>query len=282
MPRATRQRVTGVTVAIGSLVLVLAAAPFLPRGGGDQDAVRPSAADDPALLAHATAGQSAVTAAAEAEIDRVVNQGLTAGSGHQRQPERHTHHRVTGGGPDPVCRLRGPALLPAPGLDRRGPERSGRQRDRPGHPSQQPAVDSPGQRHRRRGHPHHPPGLRAAVARRSGRRRTCRADRGRQGRRQGVADPEPDRGRPATTGLPRPASRDPHAGHGHRHQATKPTVNATSAPTPRSSASSTPTPSAPRDDQVVEATTRSEPRFSADTRWPSKPAPTTADRPRCR
>ena len=77
MPRATRQRVTGVTVAIGSLVLVLAAAPFLPRGGGDQGAVKPSAADDPALLAHATAGQSAVTAAAEAEIDRVVNQGLT-------------------------------------------------------------------------------------------------------------------------------------------------------------------------------------------------------------
>ena len=79
MPRATRQRVTGVTVAIGSLVLVLAAAPFLPRGGGDQGAVKPSAADDPALLAHATAGQSAMTAAAEAEIDRVVNQGLTSG-----------------------------------------------------------------------------------------------------------------------------------------------------------------------------------------------------------
>ena len=78
MPRATRQRATGVTVAIGSLVLVLAAAPFLPRGGGDQDAVRPAAADHPALPAHATAGQSAVTEAAEAEIDRVVNQGLTA------------------------------------------------------------------------------------------------------------------------------------------------------------------------------------------------------------
>ena len=79
MPRATRQRVTGVTVAIGSLALVLAAAPFLPRGGGDQAAVRPSAADERASLAHATAGQSALTAAAEAEIDRVVNQGLTAG-----------------------------------------------------------------------------------------------------------------------------------------------------------------------------------------------------------
>jgi hypothetical protein len=79
MPRATRQRVTGITVAIASLGLLLAAAPFLPRGGDDNGAVRPSAADDAAALAHATAGTSAVTPAAQAEIDKIVNQGLTVG-----------------------------------------------------------------------------------------------------------------------------------------------------------------------------------------------------------
>jgi hypothetical protein len=78
MPRATRLRTTGTTIAIGSLAVLLAAAPFLPRGGGDQGAVRPSAAGDRAALAHATAGQSAVTTTARAEIDRIVNQGLTA------------------------------------------------------------------------------------------------------------------------------------------------------------------------------------------------------------
>jgi hypothetical protein len=77
MPRATRQRVTGITVAIGSLAVLLAAAPFLPRGGGDHDAVRPSAADE-AGLKHATAGLSTVTSAAQEEIDRIVNQGVMA------------------------------------------------------------------------------------------------------------------------------------------------------------------------------------------------------------
>ena len=84
MPRAPRQRLTGVTVAVGSLALVLAAAPFLPRGGADPDAVQPLGADDPVALAHATAGASAVTAAAQAEIDRIVNQGLTGGHGSLR------------------------------------------------------------------------------------------------------------------------------------------------------------------------------------------------------
>jgi len=77
MTRPRRLRLNGITVILAALGLLLAAAPFLPRGGGDQGAVRPSSADD-SRLAHAIAGASAITPQAKAEIDRVVNAGLTS------------------------------------------------------------------------------------------------------------------------------------------------------------------------------------------------------------
>jgi len=85
MPRATRPSTPRTSrptkVAIGMLAALLVAAPFVPRGGGDQGAVRPSAVENQAGLEHATAGTSAVTAAAESEIGRVVEQGRLIGRG---------------------------------------------------------------------------------------------------------------------------------------------------------------------------------------------------------
>lgn len=82
MPRASRQGSTRLPlpwmVGAGALALLLVAALFVPRGGDDRGAVRSSAAEEAAALMHATAGESAVTASAKAEIDRIVNQGLVA------------------------------------------------------------------------------------------------------------------------------------------------------------------------------------------------------------
>ena len=64
------------TLALGALVLLLGAAPFVPHGGAEPGAFSPSAAETRALLRHAVAGPSALTPAAQAEIDRVVAAGL--------------------------------------------------------------------------------------------------------------------------------------------------------------------------------------------------------------
>ena len=66
------------TVAICTLVVVLAAAPFVPRGAREPGAVSPSAAQTRALLRHAVAGPSTITAVARAEIDAVVAAGLAS------------------------------------------------------------------------------------------------------------------------------------------------------------------------------------------------------------
>ncbi len=81
MPRASRQR-SGtplpIKIAIGLLAVLLIGAPFVPRGGGDDGAVRPSAAGESTDLGSATAGDSAITAAAQDEIDRVVAEGAVS------------------------------------------------------------------------------------------------------------------------------------------------------------------------------------------------------------
>jgi hypothetical protein len=64
------------TLALGALVLLLGVAPFVPHGAGEPGALAPSAAETRALLRHAVAGPSALTPAAQAEIDRVVAAGL--------------------------------------------------------------------------------------------------------------------------------------------------------------------------------------------------------------
>ncbi|MGD9960061.1 C39 family peptidase [Nocardioides sp.] len=84
MPRASRQRSgtsPGLKVAVGALAALLVGALFVPRGGDDDRAVRPSAAAENGDLADASAGPSAVTPEAQAEIDRVVTQGLTSARG---------------------------------------------------------------------------------------------------------------------------------------------------------------------------------------------------------
>ena len=75
-----RRRPRPRTLAIGALVLLLAAAPFVPRGG-DDGAIRPSGDGKVGALGAAaalTAGASRITPAMRAEIDRVVAAGQRA------------------------------------------------------------------------------------------------------------------------------------------------------------------------------------------------------------
>jgi hypothetical protein len=69
MPRRPRPR----TIAIGALFVLLAAAPFVPRGGGDHGVIAPSG-ERPHFVPRAAeaAGYSKVTPAMRAEIARVV------------------------------------------------------------------------------------------------------------------------------------------------------------------------------------------------------------------
>ncbi|HEU4812471.1 MAG TPA: C39 family peptidase [Nocardioides sp.] len=66
------------TIAIGAFALLLAATPFIPRGGGDDASLRPSGQEEYGALA-ATAGAGRVTPDLQAEIDRVVAEGLAVG-----------------------------------------------------------------------------------------------------------------------------------------------------------------------------------------------------------
>lgn len=61
---------------VGVLVLLLALAPFVPRGDGD-GSLLPSGDQEYGARAASTAGLSKLTPEARAEIDRVVNQGTT-------------------------------------------------------------------------------------------------------------------------------------------------------------------------------------------------------------
>jgi len=64
-------------IAIALLLLLLTAAPFVPRGSREDGAISPSAAETRARLAHAVAGRTALTPTAVAEIDRVAGAALT-------------------------------------------------------------------------------------------------------------------------------------------------------------------------------------------------------------
>ena len=78
------------TIAIGAFALLLAAAPFIPRGGGDDGALLPSGKQgNAALLPADTVGYGTVTPDLQREIDRVVNQGLTLGrAGGKQTPDQ--------------------------------------------------------------------------------------------------------------------------------------------------------------------------------------------------
>jgi Peptidase_C39 like family len=78
------------TLAIGAFALLLAAAPFAPRGGGDDGALLPSGEQKPSALLPAEAvGYGTVTPDLQREIDRVVDQGLALGRVSARQaPEQ--------------------------------------------------------------------------------------------------------------------------------------------------------------------------------------------------
>ncbi len=78
------------TIAIGAFALLLAAAPLVPRGGGDEGALRPSGEQKPAALLPADAvGYGAVTPDLQREIDRVVHEGLALGRvSARRTPEQ--------------------------------------------------------------------------------------------------------------------------------------------------------------------------------------------------
>lgn len=67
------------TIAIGAFALLLAAAPFVPHGGGDDGALRPTGTQHIALAAAETAGRGTLTPDLQSEIDRVVAQGHTVG-----------------------------------------------------------------------------------------------------------------------------------------------------------------------------------------------------------
>ena len=64
-------------IAIALALLLLAAAPFVPRGSREDGAISPSATETRARLAHAVAGRTPLTASAVAEIDRVASAALT-------------------------------------------------------------------------------------------------------------------------------------------------------------------------------------------------------------
>ena len=77
------------TIAIGAFALLLAASPFVPRGGGDDGALRPSGEKRAALLPADAVGYGAVTPDLQREIDRVVQQGLVRGRVSAKQtPEQ--------------------------------------------------------------------------------------------------------------------------------------------------------------------------------------------------
>lgn len=64
------------TVAIVALGLLLAVAPFLPSSRGPESTIRPSRGGQPAATPTPAVGPSVVTPAMQAEIDRVVAEGL--------------------------------------------------------------------------------------------------------------------------------------------------------------------------------------------------------------
>lgn len=67
-----------IVIVVGALVLLLALTPFVPRGG-DDEGIRPSGQGEPSYRPARTAGSSAITADARAEIERVVAAGRQVG-----------------------------------------------------------------------------------------------------------------------------------------------------------------------------------------------------------
>jgi hypothetical protein len=74
----SRRRPGPKTIAVIALLLLLAATPFVPRGGDDDGSIAPSG-DRPGAPLAATAGHGRLTPAMKAEIDRVVERGRAVG-----------------------------------------------------------------------------------------------------------------------------------------------------------------------------------------------------------
>ena len=75
-------RPRALVVAIGGLALLLALAPFVPRGGDDDGALQPSGdgtGKSQRVVSANAVGPSRVTPAMQAEIDHVVAAGRSAG-----------------------------------------------------------------------------------------------------------------------------------------------------------------------------------------------------------
>ena len=80
------------TIAIGAFVLLLAAAPFVPRAGHDDNSLLPSGKREAGLTPGVSAGPGEVTPQLQAEIDRVV----AAGSAASRVSARSTPAGLVG------------------------------------------------------------------------------------------------------------------------------------------------------------------------------------------
>ncbi|MCW2765139.1 MAG: hypothetical protein JWO11_1098, partial [Nocardioides sp.] len=73
----SRRRPGPKTIALVAILLLLAVTPFVPRGGGDDESLRPSGERQGETLAD-TAGLGRLTPELRAEVDQVVAQGQAA------------------------------------------------------------------------------------------------------------------------------------------------------------------------------------------------------------
>ena len=152
-------------IAIGALVVLLAAAPFVPRGADEDGPVAPSGDGEGRRRSRrrATAGPGRVTPAMRAEIERVVDAGRSVGRiATKIDPDQLARQ------PGALRGLRRPALLPAHRLDRRAP----RPRSAPGSARAARAV-TPDRARRRRDHRR--PRTRWPLLERAGRRSSPQA-----------------------------------------------------------------------------------------------------------
>jgi hypothetical protein len=83
---SSRSSRTPVLVALGALLLVLAVAPFVPRGGDDEGALTPSGSGPYVAGQATTAGYGRLTPGLRAEVDRVVGEGRRLGRQLERAP----------------------------------------------------------------------------------------------------------------------------------------------------------------------------------------------------
>ena len=222
-------------IAIGALVVLLAAAPFVPRGGDEDGAVAPSGEEkvDPLAMA-ATAGPGRVTPAMRAEIERVVDTGRTVGRlATKIDPDQMARQLVR------CADLEGQRYCLHTGWTTRSEERVQARMARAAR-----AISLRPRRrreHRRPGRARAPRAGRGAESAGAREGRAPGADRGRPVGGEGLAAAPPDPGRRPAQQLPREPSGGPGTGavpaRPTRSRATPTTpTGPRSSPLPRSSA----------------------------------------------